>query len=149
MSFKQYLIQTEESYKEEIKKTLNKLPKGHAALIKGFKFEFQGESTLKNDSGHVGLIDVNKKKIVIAAPWNYGREWTLLHELGHLIWEQFVTVDLMKTWKEIVKKTKIKKEDKQPPEEMFAHAYASHYAKNQIVKFDFPKWHNFIKNLHS
>jgi hypothetical protein len=73
MSFKQYLIKSEDSYKEEIQKTLNKLPKNHAALIKGFKIDFGKENTLKNDPEHVGLVDLAKKKITIASPWNYGR----------------------------------------------------------------------------
>lgn len=148
MSFKHYLKESEDSYKEEINKTLKKLPKKHAALIKSFKYEFHGGNTLKNDNEHVGLIDTKKKKIIIASPWNYGREWTLLHELGHMI---YATLDkkLKNEWENIVKKTKMRKEDRQNAEELFCHSYSCYYVKNKITKFDHPKWHEFIKNLPS
>ena len=149
MSFKEYLIKSEDSYKEEIQKTLNKLPKGHSALIRGFKIEFQGGNTLKGDIEHVGLVDVEKKKIIIAAPWNYGKSHCLLHELGHLVYAKFMTSDLIKEWQKIVKSTKMKKEDRQPLEELFAHAYSNYHEKNPVVKFDFPGWREFIKNLPS
>lgn len=149
MSFKQFLIKSEDSYKEEISKTLKKLPSSHSALIKGFKFEFQGGNTLKFDNGHVGSIDVKNKKIIIAAPWSYGREWTLLHELGHLIYANFLNPNLIKEWKKIAKSTKMKKEDRQDPQELFCHAYSSFYAKNSVVKFNFPEWDQFIRNVPS
>lgn len=147
MSFKQYLKDSEESYKKEIKRTLNKLPKSHAALIKNFKFAFLGSNTLKNDDQHVGLIDTKHKKITIASPWNYGREHTLLHEVGHLVWAEFVNDDLKKKWKSIVKNTKMKRGDRQNPEELFSMAYATHFVKNPISKFDYPEWHKFIESL--
>ena len=149
MSFREYLIKSENSYKEEIKKTLNKLPATHSALIKGFKFEFQGGNTLKNDTQHVGMIDVAKKKIIIAATFRYGREWTILHELAHLIYAKFLTPVLIKEWKKITKSTKMKKEDRQDPQELFCHAYSCFYSKNKIVKFDFPEWEEFIKKVPS
>jgi hypothetical protein len=146
-SFKQYLIDSEKSYKEEIKNTLKKLPKNHAALIKGFRFEFQGENTLKGDDGHVGLINPKKKTITIASPWNYGREYTLLHELGHFVYASFMTPELKKQWVKLVKSTKMEKEDRQPPEELFCMAYANHFAKHKHTMFTFPKWETFIENL--
>ena len=147
MLFKEYVIKSEESYKEEIKKTLNKLPKSHAALVKGFKFTFQSTNTLSGDSGHVGVINTKNKKITIAAPWNYGREYTLLHEIGHLIFAHFLTPDLVKEWEKIVKSTKMKRGDRQPAEELFSMSYATFYAKNKLSKFEFPEWHKFIAKV--
>jgi hypothetical protein len=147
MTFKQFLTESEDSYKSEIKKTISKLPAKHAALIKGFKYEFQSTSTLKNDNEHVGLIDTKRKKIIIAAPWFYGREWILLHELGHMIYAT-LDINLKNKWAKIVKNTKMKKEDRQNAEELFCHSYSCYYAKNKITKFDFPEWRNFIKGLN-
>lgn len=147
MSFKQYLKDSEESYKEEVEKTLKKLPKSHSALIKDFKYEFVGSNTLKNDDDHVGLIDTKRKKIVIAAPFYYSREHVILHELAHLIWLKIIKNDTKKQWKKIAKNTKLKKEDRQNEEELFAHAYSNYYDKNPVVKFNFPEWRNFIKSL--
>lgn len=146
MSFKHYLKESEDNYKEEINKTLKKLPKKHAALVKSFKYEFHGGSTLKNDHEHVGLIDTKKKKIIIAAPFFYSREHTLLHEIAHLVYAT-LSKELKEKWTKIVKNTKIKKEDRQNAEELFAHSYSNYYEKNPVSKFDFPEWRNFIKNL--
>jgi Zn-dependent peptidase ImmA (M78 family) len=146
MSFKHYLKESENSYKEEINKTLKKLPKKHAALIKSFKYEFQGTNTLKNDGEHVGLIDTKKKKIIIASPWNYGREHTLLHEIGHLVYAT-LNNETKKKWAGITKNTKMEREDRQNPEELFCHAYATCYAKNKIDKFNHPTWCKFIEDL--
>lgn len=145
MTFKQFLTESEDSYKSEIKKTINKLPAKHAALIKGFKFKFKGGNTLPNDNEHVGCIDTKTKTVTIASPWNYGREHTLLHELAHLVW---ATLDesLHKKWTAIVKKTKDKQD--QPPEELFCHAYAATYANNKVSIHDHPLWEKFIKSLH-
>jgi len=149
MSFKQYLKDSEESYKEEIKETLKKLPKRHSNLIKDFKYEFLGSNTLKNDNEHVGLIDPKNKKIIIAAPFHYGRSHVLLHELGHIIWSKILTNELRKQWKKIVKSTKMESSDRQNAEELFCHAYSAHYEKNPPSKFDYPEWHKFIESLPS
>ena len=116
-------------------------------LIAKFKYNFLGSYTLKNDNQHVGLIDTKNKKIVIASPWNYGREHTLLHEIGHLVWAKFVDDDLRKQWESIVKATKMEKEDRQNAEELWCHAYASHFAKNKITKFSHPTWEKFVKKV--
>lgn len=146
MSFKQYLADAEKSYQTEINQTLKAIPERHKSLIKGFKFEFQGGNTLKGDNEHIGLIDTKHKKIIIAAPWNYPRSFTLLHEIGHLIYAQLSDKE-KEAWSKIVKKTKMKKADRQPDEELFSMGYAGTYAKNKITKFDHPEWQNFIKQL--
>jgi hypothetical protein len=146
-SFKQYLIDSEKSYQTEIKQTLKKLPKRHAALLKGYKFKFQGTNTLKGDNDHVGIINQEKETVTIASPWNYGREYTLLHEIGHFVYQTLLSGEAKKKWARIVKNTKMKKEDRQVPEELFCMAYANHYAKHKHVMFSHPSWEKFIAKL--
>lgn len=142
MEFKQFI----ESQESDIEATLAKIPKKHKALVKGYKFKFQDGNTLKGDSGHVGVTDEDKKIITICAPWNYGREYTLLHELGHKIWE-ILSKKQKEKWTTIVKKTKMKKQDRQNPEELWCMAYANSYAKHQHVVFTYPEWDKFIRNI--
>lgn len=146
MWFKEYLLESETNYEEEIKKTLNQLPKSHAALIKGFKYEFQGGNTLKGDNGHVGLIDTKRKKIIIAAPWNYPRQFTLLHELAHLLYKK-LPPEIKKKWAKIAKNTKIKKGNKQGIEESFCMAYGATYCKHPPLTHHHKEWIEFIKNI--
>ena len=148
-SFKLFLLESENEYKKETEYTLRRLPKSHQNLVKGFSFEFQLGNTLKHDKQHVGMVDPKRKKIIIAAPWRYPREWTLLHEIAHMVWGKFVTSELQKKWKKITSNTKIKNSDKQGLEETFAMAYACFYSQNKITKFDHPAWNNFIKELPS
>ena len=131
----------------DLQKTLHKIPKAHRELLGGYKFLTQGGNTLKNDSQHIGSNDMAKKCIVIAAPYNYGREFALLHEIGHLVWAKYVLpyAEKKKQWSAIVKKTKNKLH--QNNEELFSHAYANTYAKNQIVIHDHPEWDKFVKSL--
>jgi len=145
MTFKQFLTESEDSYKSEIKQTISKLPAKHAALIKGFKFNFKGGNTLPNDNEHVGCIDTKAKTVTIASPWNYGREFTLLHELAHLVWAT-LEKPIQDKWAKVVKKTK-EDHQNQNPEELFCHAYANTYAKNKIVIHDHEQWEKFIKGL--
>jgi hypothetical protein len=146
MQFEQFLLESEQEYKSDIKNTLNKIPKSHAALVGGFKYEFQNTNTMKYDGDHIGLVDMKNKKIIIASPWNYGREYTLLHELAHMVWAKFMTKDLIKNWSKVVKNTKEEKQ-KQNDEELFCMAYANYYAKNKIVIHTHDTWADFIKNL--
>lgn len=138
--FRLFLEKTEEE--KNVQQLLKKLPAGHRNLLKGYKFKYQGGNTLKGDDGHIGVI--YQDKITVAAPWNYGREFTTLHEIAHLVWEYKMTPKLKNEWKEIVSKTKNKQ--KQIPEELFCMAYACHYAKHKIKIHDHPEWHEFIKN---
>lgn len=142
ISFRTFFESTEEQ--QNIRDTLSRLPKSHRELIKGYRYEFQDGNTLRGDNDNVGYIDPEKKEIAIAAPWNYGREFTLLHELGHRVWAQ-LSPKWHRRWRYIVANTKHKQN--QPPEELFCMAYACYYAKNKITIHDHPAWHKFISGL--
>jgi hypothetical protein len=147
MRFKSFIEQHLTSGEEvnDIKTLLNKLPKLHGQLVKGFTWKFQPGNTLHGDDEHIGYMDDKSKEIAVAAPWNYGREFTILHEIAHRVWEDIVPDDMKHEWGEIVKNTK----EKQPQseEELFCMAYANHYAKNKISIHDHPEWDDFIKRL--
>jgi len=144
MSFRLFLESEEDKNLSDLKATLKRLPKQDAALVKGWKYVFQVGNTMKGDKGHVGLMDPNKKTITLAAPWNYGREFTFLHEVGHLKWET-LSNSIQKKWKETVKKHKDRQKD--TDEELFCMAYANHYCKNRVIVHDNPAWHDFIEKL--
>lgn len=144
MDFKEFLEQAD-SVEADAKKTLAKLPKSHAALVKGYKFRFLPTNTLP-DGENVGFIDEEKKTITIASPWNYGREFTFLHEIGHAVWKYVVPDQMKQKWLHVVKHTKGEKQD-QNPEELFCMAYANEYANHQDVIHDHPEWSKFIKSL--
>ena len=155
MNFKEY-FQKNDNMKEEkgdIQKTLSRLPVNHAVLLKNFKWTFHGGNTLNGDDNHVGYVDDRNKEVAVAAPWNYGREFTILHEVGHKVWEKFVqpNEDLVLLWNKIVKiMTPEQKKDKslqQEPEEIFCMVYAQKYAKNKMEKFNNPLWEKFVNNL--
>lgn len=132
----------------DINKSLSKLPEAHRRLVKGYKIKFEPHNTLKGDDGHVGMI-INKpnKVIRIASPWNYGREWALLHEIGHLVWAAFIKgTPFEQQWDHIAQNTKHKKKDENA-EELFCHGYADCYCKNKIVIHHHPEWEQFIKSL--
>jgi len=145
--FQQFL---ENKAQEEVKETLEKLPKSHQKLVKGFQFKFFGDCTLKGSDENIGMIYLNdkkNKKIHIASPWNYGREFTVLHEIAHLVYEKYMAnnQELKNKWKKIVDKTKNKLD--QPAEELWCHAYANYFAKNKIVIHTHPEWENFMKEF--
>jgi hypothetical protein len=144
MNFKIFL-ENSENYSADVKETFKKLPRKHFSLIKDYKVEFEPNNTLEGDSGHIGFIDEEKKQIKIAAPWNYGREFTLLHEVGHAVWKYLVNQKKRKEWNEIVKQTKDKQ--KQNDEELFCMAYANYYAKHKIEIHNHENWNKFIKNI--
>lgn len=152
-TFRDYLHESEEA--DNVKAMIRNLPKGHAALLDGYKFKYQGGNTMKGDDGHIGQIF--KDKITVAAPWNYGREFTTLHEIAHLVYEYLMTSELKKKWAELVKTTKqqhvkdVKKVNQkvdalaQNPEELFCMAYAATYAKHKPVVYSNLAWIEFIK----
>lgn len=145
MTFKEFMQQGNmEEEKGDIHKTLSKLPASHAALVKGYRWKFHPGNTLNGDTEHVGYIDDNDKEIAVAAPYNYGREFTVLHEIAHKVWER-LPHQLHQQWHHICANTKHKQN--QEPEELFCMAYANHYVKNKIVIHDHPEWHQFIQGL--
>lgn len=143
MRFRDFLEASEEE--SNVKEMLAKLPDSHRALVKGYKWRFTAGNTLDKDDQHIGLLNHKQKSITVAGPWNYGREFTALHEIGHRVWEKFMTPDLKKEWSKVVKNTKHKV--KQNDEELFCHAYANHFARNKIEVHSHPEWDSFMKKI--
>lgn len=144
MNFKTYF---QESIKAngDLKKTLGKIPKAHRKLAAGYKFVYQDGNALKGDTENIGETDKDKKIITVSAPWNYGREYTTLHEIAHLVWESLMCRKLRKQWQTIIQQTKHKQN--QGGEELFCMAYANTYAKNKIEIHTHSSWERFIHNL--
>jgi hypothetical protein len=156
MNFKLFLENTEE-YQKDLKNVLKNIPKSHAALIKGYEIKFEPTNTLKNDSNHIGFIDEENKKIRIAAPWNYSRCFTFLHEIAHAVYKYKLNKNLRKEWADIIKSTK--KDQKkslskkchsslnQNSEELFCMAYASFYSRHVVSTYDNKSWKKFIEKI--
>jgi hypothetical protein len=136
-----------ESNESDAKASIRKLPRSHRALVRGFSLKFHPSGTIKGDDGHIGKVeDAPKKRITVASPWFYPREFALLHEIAHLVWAKFVKgKPLEKKWLRIYKNTKGRV--KQNAEECFCHAYANYYGHNQILKHDHQAWDDFIRHL--
>ena len=144
MNFKSFLTDSEN---KDVEKTLAKLPKAHRDFVSKYKISFQGGCTLKGDGDHIGEVDDVKKRIIVAAPWNYPREFCLLHEIAHLVWGKFVSDEQKKTWKDLCKKTKLKKNARQNEEELFCQGYAATYCKRPPTDYFHEEWVKFIKSL--
>lgn len=141
-----FRVWLEEKEQVDVQKTIAKLPKRHQELVRGFEITFEGGNTMKGDGEHIGLVkDSPRKVIVVAAPWNYGREYALLHEIAHLVWAAFMSSEMKEHWQQIVNNTKDKQN--QNAEELFCMAYANAYANNKIVIHTHPEWEMFIKKL--
>lgn len=136
-------MEAEEEDKDFLR-TLSKLPKSHADLVKGYTFKLQSGNTLKGDDDHIGYVQDQPKEIVVAAPWNYGREFTFLHEVGHRVYDKLGN-DIKSHWAKLLARTPNRQ--KQSPEEMFCMAYAAAYAKNPPSIHHHPEWVAFIKHL--
>lgn len=148
MDFRHYIKESAE-VDGDVKRTLKKIPAEHAKLVRGYKFVFQPSSCLKGDSKHIGLIDEKNKTITISAPWNYGREYTLLHEVGHAVWKYAVDDGKKAEWKKLLApvRRKNKRDLNQNDEEIFCMAYAQAYAKNKLEKYDHEDLVDFVKEL--
>jgi len=155
MNFKLFL-ETEES--KNVERMLDMIPEKHRQLLNGYKFRYTPGNTLKGDNQHIGYI--HHDKIVVAAPWNYSRMFTTLHEIAHLVYEYMMTKNLRKEWSELVEKTKkqqIAKFDKkaqkkalmQNDEEIFSMAYAAHYSTHPPIIWVNNEWSKFMKKLES
>lgn len=134
-------LESEES--DNVEKLIAKLPKGHQKLLRGYKFKYTPGNTLKGDKQHIGYI--HNDKIVVAAPWNYGREWVTLHEIAHLVYEKLCSPEWEKKWKAVVKKNP--KRQKQNDEELWCMAYAAQFAKHKIVVHTHPAWQQYMKEF--
>lgn len=149
MNFKNFLLESE---KEDITKITSNLPKKVKDIIKGYKFNFECGMTLKGDDGHIGVLDPNKKKITVCSPLRYSREFTTLHEIGHVIFDKIIKSDknLANEWENIVKKIKHKLDKSiasQNSEEIFCHAFAQNYCKHKLLSLHQKPFENFIKKL--
>ena len=144
--FKKYL---ESEEKKDIKRTLEKIPERHALLVKDYEIVFQPNNTLKGSKGHIGLIDEKKKRITIASPWNYPREYTLLHEIGHAVWKFILDDDGKKKWKSLLgrEREKNKRNLGQDDEEIFCMIYAQVYAKNKMKKYEIEVLEGFVRSI--
>jgi hypothetical protein len=143
--FKQFFEQTKEQ-EANIKATLKKLPISHRKLITKYDLKWHGDNTLKGDDDHIGVVNPKNKTITIAAPWNYGREYTFLHEIAHKVFEAFMTKEMFATWKKVLKSTKGEKMN-QNAEELWCMGYANYFAKNKIVIHTHPEWEAFMKEF--
>lgn len=133
--------------KRDIARTLSKIPPRHRELVRGYDWKFHSGNTLNGDDEHIGYMDDQQKVIAIAGPWNYGREFAVLHEIAHRIWEKLIPQEIKQQWERVIANTQDKQD--QEPEELFCMAYANHYAKNKITIHDHPEWHQFIDRLPS
>lgn len=145
ISFRQFVEMEESEEKSDIQRTLEKIPQSHADLVRGFNWKFSAGNTLKGDDQHIGYIDIRTKEIAVAAPWNYGREFTVLHEIAHQVYDNLIDDEQKAQWEQIVANTENKQN--QSPEELFCMAYANFYAKNKITIHDHPEWNEFIKGI--
>jgi hypothetical protein len=143
------LVREDKEAKKDIENTMSKIPSKHADLVKNYKIIFQPKNTLAGDDRHIGVIDEKEKTITISAPWNYSRQYTLLHEIGHAVWKFILKDEDKKEWKKIVKSTrsKNKKDLNQNDEEIFCMSYAQHYAKNKLIKFDHEELQDFVSKI--
>ena len=148
MEFRQFIAEGSEGEKD-IKKTLGRIPAEHRELVKDYKFVFQPTNCLRGDNKHIGLIDEKNKTITIAAPWNYGREYTLLHEVGHAVWKYILDEEKRADWKKLLRpiKKRNKRDLNQDDEEIFCMAYAQAYAKNGLEKYDHDELVDFVRGL--
>jgi len=137
-------LESKSEERKNLDKTLAKLPKNHQELLASFDITFTCKNTLDNDRDHIGSIF--KYDIKISAPWNYGREFTTLHEVAHLVYEKLVTKDDKKVWKKLCKKY-YKSKPKMNCEELFCMVYANVYSKHKVETYNIEKLMNFIKNL--
>lgn len=145
MNFKFFLIESEKS---DIKQTLDKIPKIHSKLIKDYKINLEDGNTLKKSSEHVGEIDEKNKKITIVGGWHYGKEFIMLHEVAHAVWQYLLTEKQRKEWKETIKKAKFKNPQNNE-EELFCMVYGAAYAKHPPKTYHNEILINFIKKLSS
>jgi hypothetical protein len=142
-SFIQFVEQKSEEEKN-LQATIEKLPERHKKLLKNFTIELTCKNTLNGDKEHIGII--NKFSIKVAAPWNYGREFTFLHEAAHLIWEKIINNSQKKKWKRLTKLYKGK--PRMNEEELFCMFYASAYANHHVETYNNQKLVSFIKSLN-
>ena len=142
-NFKTFFESSEEE--DNLKETLARLPTSHRKLVKNFSIKLHGGNTLNNDDQHIGYMSKDKEEIAVAAPWNYGREFALLHEVGHRVYDT-LPPQFKAKWDHLVKNTVHKFKD-HSTEEFFCMMYAQAYSKHQLKEFNIPLLVQFIKSL--
>lgn len=142
-SFKDFVTED-----EDVAKTIARLPMQCQKLVKGYKVQFEPHNTLKGDKGHVGMITNTPEKLIrIASPWRYGRQFTLLHEIGHLAYEAYIRgTPLEKKWEKLAFSVENRKKD-ESAEELWCHSFAAVYCDHPPAIHYHPEWVRFIKNL--
>lgn len=145
MRFIEFMQNNMGEEKGDISRTLGKIPPRHSALVNGYNWKFHSGNTLNGDDEHVGYMDKGSKEIAVAAPWNYGREFTVLHEIAHRVWDELLDDQTKQKWAEIVTRTKNKQN--QEPDELFCHGYAATYCKNPPAIHYHKEWVDFIKGI--
>ena len=145
IGFKEFIFEQTKEQEANVKSTLAKLPASHKALVTNYKLKWHHDNTLQGDDGHIGIVNPNDKTITIAAPYNYGREFTFLHEIAHKVFEKWMTKDMFAKWKKIIARTKDKM--KQNAEELWCMCYANYFAKNKIVIHTHPEWEAYMKKF--
>lgn len=145
-SFKEFFQDNADEEKRDVAKLLAKIPKHHAALVNGFHWKFQAGNTLHGDDQHVGYMDPEDKTICVAAPWNYARDFTVLHEIAHRVWEKYMAPypERIQKWQHIVDNTKNRQQ--QSAEELFSMGYAATYATHPPIIHYHSEWVEFMKN---
>lgn len=156
MEFRTFLVENDN---HDVKVTLQKLPASHRKLVKGWSFQFQGNNGLNGDPEHVGEVNEKTKKIKIAAPWNYARDFVLYHEIAHLVWKYLLDEKARNRWiatvkankQNLLKDLRTKKQKtasvNQNEEELFCHSYAQFYCNHKLLSYNNAAWQKFIKNL--
>lgn len=130
---------------EAVRKALKKLPKHHRDLVKGFDVRFESGKTLHGVPGSVGMVEDDKKRITIAAPWAMPRDFVLYHEVAHMVFHKYLSKELRKEWSDVAKKNKDRKRENEM--ELFCHAYAAHFAKYPPKIHSHPEWAKFIDKI--
>lgn len=125
--------------------SLAKLPASHRKLVSGYDVRFEPGNTLKNDPGHVGRVYLGgkNKTITIASPWNYGREFTLFHEIAHFVYNSLCSPEWKKKWKKVSRVKNLQEND----EERWCMAYANHFAKHKVMTYSNPKWDQYMNDF--
>lgn len=135
------------SIRDKIKKTLNKIPTKHEQLVSDYSVKFVSNHCL-DKNGNVGEINLSGSKVIkLSSPWIYGREFVFLHEVAHLVYNNFIkNTKWENEWSKIYKiNEKLKKQYSK--EESFCMCYASFFSDNFVDEFKCDSWDNFMERF--
>jgi len=141
MNFKDFFIENnKKEEKKSLVKTLKKIPKKHRDMLIDYDFKYQNGLTLKNDKENVGMMF--NKNIVVCSPWLFSKEFTTLHEIGHVVWSK-LSQEKKQAWVKLNNKNKITN----IVEEDFCMYYASYYSDYSLNKYNKEDLLKFIKSI--